>query len=466
MAAPSPGYSITARVSTPATFTATSDVTNAIAATGAQITAVDVVESSHAGLTIDVSCNTRDRAHGDEIRAAVDALDGVTVGNISDRTFLMHLGGKLETTARVPLRNRDDLSRAYTPGVARVCQAIAKNKDDARNLTIKKNTVAVVTDGTAVLGLGDIGPEAAMPVMEGKAVLFKQFAGVDAWPVALDTKDTEEIISICKAIAPAYGGINLEDISAPRCFEIEARLREELDIPVFHDDQHGTAIVTQAALVNALKVVGKKIEDIRIVVSGVGAAGTAIIKLLQASGAKNIKAAGRSGVIERGSEHADSHRNWLAQNTNEEGFSGSLKEAVVGADVFIGVSAPNLLDESDIAKMNDGAIVFAMSNPDPEVSPEAAAKHAAVVATGRSDFPNQINNVLAFPGFFRGLLDAGAKDIVDEMLVVAAEAIASCVSDDERNPSFIIPSVFDPEVSTRVAEAVAKVARDQGVATL
>ncbi|MGO3658762.1 MAG: NAD-dependent malic enzyme, partial [Micrococcaceae bacterium] len=236
MAAPSPGYSITARVSTPATFTATSDVTNAIAATGAQITAVDVVESSHAGLTIDVSCNTRDRAHGDEIRAAVDALDGVTVGNISDRTFLMHLGGKLETTARVPLRNRDDLSRAYTPGVARVCQAIAKNKDDARNLTIKKNTVAVVTDGTAVLGLGDIGPEAAMPVMEGKAVLFKQFAGVDAWPVALDTKDTEEIISICKAIAPAYGGINLEDISAPRCFEIEARLREELDIPVFHDD--------------------------------------------------------------------------------------------------------------------------------------------------------------------------------------------------------------------------------------
>ncbi|HIW45672.1 MAG TPA: NAD-dependent malic enzyme [Candidatus Yaniella excrementigallinarum] len=459
MTAPSPGYSITVRVSTPATFTATSDVTNAVASTGAQITAVDVVESSHAGMTVDVSCNIRDRAHGDEIRATVDALEGATVGNISDRTFLMHLGGKLESKPKVPLRNRDDLSRAYTPGVARVCQAIAKNKADARNLTIKRNTVAVVTDGSAVLGLGDIGPEAAMPVMEGKAVLFKQFAGVDAWPVALDTNDTEKIIDICKAIAPAYGGINLEDISAPRCFEIESRLREELDIPVFHDDQHGTAIVTQAALINALKVVNKNIGDVRIVVSGVGAAGTAIIKLLIASGATNILAAGRNGVIEHGSNHDDEHRRWLASHTNQENFKGSLKEAVAGADVFIGVSAPDLLDEDDMKNMNSDAIVFAMSNPDPEINPEVAARNAAVVATGRSDYPNQINNVLAFPGFFRGLLDAHSHNITDQMLVAAAEAIASCVSADELNPSYIIPSVFDAEVSTRVADAIVETAQ-------
>ncbi|QCU79042.1 NADP-dependent malic enzyme [Citricoccus sp. SGAir0253] len=458
MAAPSPGYSITLQVQAPASFTATSDLAAAVAATGAAVTALDVVESHHSSMVIAVSCNTTDAGHAERVKAALDALEGTEVQEMADQTFQLHEGGKIETTLRVPLRTRDDLSRAYTPGVARVCQAIAQDKSQARHLTIKKNTVAVVTDGTAVLGLGDIGPEAAMPVMEGKAALFKQFAGVDAWPVALDTTDTEEIIRTVKAIAPAYGGINLEDISAPRCFEIEARLREELDIPVFHDDQHGTAIVVQAALTNALKLTGKRIEDVRIVVSGVGAAGTAIIRLLMASGARHIVAAGRAGVIERGSQHADSNRQWLADNTNADSFSGSVKEAMVGADVFIGVSAPNLLDEADIAAMNDGAMVFAMSNPDPEVDPAAASKHAAVVATGRSDFPNQINNVLAFPGFFRGLLDAGASDITDEMLVVAAEAIASCISDEELNPGFIIPSVFDPEVSTRVAEAVAAVA--------
>ena len=310
----------------------------------------------------------------------------------------MHLGGKLEVVPKVALRNRDDLSRAYTPGVARVCMAIAENPEAARNLTIKRNTIAVVTDGSAVLGLGNIGPAAALPVMEGKAALFKQFANVDAWPVCLDTQDTEEIIMIAKALAPVYGGINLEDIAAPRCFEIENRLREELDIPVFHDDQHGTAIVTLAALANALRVVDKKLADVKIVVSGVGAAGYAIIQLLKAQGAPNIVAAGRSGADPPRRTYNDEHRAWIAENTNETGFSGTLHEALKGADVFIGVSAPHVIGEEQVASMAKDAIVFAMANPTPEIDPVIAARHAAVVATGRSDFPNQINNVLAFPG--------------------------------------------------------------------
>ncbi|HJF14836.1 MAG TPA: NAD-dependent malic enzyme [Enteractinococcus helveticum] len=463
MATPSPGYSIIVKVQAPTTFTATSDLTAVVAEAGAAITALDIVDASHVSNIINLTCNTRGREHSRQVKDAIEAVEGFEVLSLSDRTFHMHQGGKLQTVSKVHVRNRDDLSRAYTPGVARVCKAIATDPVRARELTIKRNTIAVVTDGTAVLGLGDIGPAAAMPVMEGKAVLFKQFANVDAWPVALDTKDTEEIIQIVKALAPAYGGINLEDISAPRCFEIEARLREELDIPVFHDDQHGTAIVTQAALNNALKVVNKKIEDVRIVVSGVGAAGHAIIRLLKASGAKHIMAAGRDGVLEPNTSQRDEHRQWLADNTNTEGFSGSLKQAMVGADVFIGVSAPNLIDADDVANMNKDSIIFAMANPDPEILPTEASKHAAVVATGRSDFPNQINNVLAFPGLFRGLLDAGASDITEDMLVAAAGAIAETITEDELNPSYVIPSVFNQRVAPAVAAAVAEVAERNGI---
>ena len=454
MAAPSPGYSLILRVRTAATMDATSTIAAEVASAGAAVTALDIVESRADHLVIDVSCNVSDEDHRDRVVARLEDDQRAEVLKVSDRTFLIHLGGKIEVTPRVSLRNRDDLSRAYTPGVARVCQAIHAKPEDARRLTIKRNTVAVVTDGTAVLGLGDIGPAAALPVMEGKAALFKSFADVDAWPVCLDTTDTEEIISIVKAMAPVYGGINLEDIAAPRCFEILARLQDELDIPVFHDDQHGTAIVALAALYNALRVVDKQIEDVRIVVSGVGAAGHAIIQLLHHEGAGRIIACDRQGAIHTGRSYTDEHRQWIADHTNSDGFSGSLREAMVGADVFIGVSAPDLLREEDIAAMNPGGIVFAMANPDPEVDPVAAARHAAVVATGRSDFPNQINNVLAFPGLFRGLLDGHAVKIRTELLVAAARAIADTVDPQELNASYIVPSVFDPAVSPAVAEAV------------
>ncbi len=454
MSAPSPGYSITVRAEAPAAIDTTGALAAAVAAAGGALTALDVVESRNERFVVDVTCNASDEEHADRITAEIAAVPGVTVRKVSDRTFLLHLGGKLEVVPKVPLKHRDDLSRAYTPGVARVCLAIAENPEDARRLTIKRNTVAVVTDGSAVLGLGNLGPAAALPVMEGKAALFKQFAGVDAWPVCLDTQDVEEIIMIVKAIAPVYGGVNLEDISAPRCFEIEARLRAELDIPVFHDDQHGTAIVVMAALTNALRVVGKRFEDVRIVVSGVGAAGHAIIRLLDAQGATDIIGCDRHGALDPTAEHRDEFRGWIADHTNPRGVQGTLKEVLAGADVFVGVSAPNLLDGDDIATMADQAIVFALANPDPEVDPVEASHHAAVVATGRSDYANQINNVLAFPGFFRGLLDAGVSDINDEMMIAAARAIADCVSPDELNASFIVPSVFDPDVAPAVAAAV------------
>jgi malate dehydrogenase (oxaloacetate-decarboxylating) len=437
MASTSPGYGITIRVEGSPDLQPVALITATITGAGATITALDVVESLLERVVIDVTCDTIDADHAQEINLALTAHKGLTVRKVSDRTFLLHLGGKLEVQSKVPLKTRDDLSRAYTPGVARICQAIVDDPADVRRLTMKRNTVAVVTDGSAVLGLGNIGPAAALPVMEGKAALFKRFADVDAWPVCLDTQDVDEIVRTVQLIAPVYGGINLEDISAPRCFEIEERLRELLDIPVFHDDQHGTAIVVLSALTNSLKLVKKKMSEITIVMSGAGAAGTAIARLLTKSGATKIIAFDKDGCV-------------------TPGFSGKISDAMKGADVFIGVSAPNVLTEEDVAGMATGSIVFALANPDPEIDPVIARKYATVVATGRSDQPNQINNVLAFPGIFRGLLDAHAHKITDELLIAAAEAIASCVSESQLNASFIVPSVFDAQVVTKVAAAVKK----------
>ena len=457
----SPSYTASYRLEVDEANLSVSQIVDAVSATGAQIKGLDVADSDRGRIVIDLTCDMRDSEHRREVENVLDGLDGVHTSSVADQTFMAHVGGKIEVKPKVPLRNRDDLSRAYTPGVARVCTAIHDMPSKAHLLTMKANSVAVVSDGTAVLGLGDIGPEAALPVMEGKAVLFKQFGDVDAWPVVLDTKDTEEIISIVKAIAPAYGGINLEDISAPRCFEIEERLRAELDIPVFHDDQHGTAIVVLAALINALKLVNKKIEDVRIVVSGVGAAGSAIIKLLLAQGARDIVGYGRTGAL-AGDDVEGMHpsRAWLAQNTNPLMVHGSLKEGIVDADVFIGVSHGNILEPSDIAKMAPGAIVFALANPTPEVDPIAAAQYASIVATGRSDYPNQINNVLAFPGLFRGLLDAKVKEITTEVLRVAANAIADVISPDELSPNYIIPGVFHEAVPGAVSKAVRQAVHD------
>ncbi|MFC9256770.1 NAD-dependent malic enzyme [Amycolatopsis thailandensis] len=459
MPVPGPGYSITVRVEAPASSTAAGDLTTAVGRVGGVLTAFDVVESHPDSIVVDISANALSENHAQDITQTLDSMPGVRVRKVSDRTFLIHLGGKIEVSPKVALRNRDDLSRAYTPGVARVCQAIAANPEDARRLTIKRNTVAVLTDGSAVLGLGNIGPAAALPVMEGKAALFKKFADVDAWPVCLDTQDTEEIIMIAKALAPVYAGINLEDIAAPRCFEIEKRLREQLDIPVFHDDQHGTAIVVVAALRNALRVVGKNIEDCKIVVSGVGAAGSAIIRLLLRKNPGDIVAADIDGIVHSARGNLDDNLTWIAEHTNKEQQAGTLHEALVGADVFIGVSAPNLFGAEQVATMKSDAVVFALANPDPEIDPLEAGKHAAVVATGRSDFPNQINNVLAFPGVFRGLLDAQAHHIDDSMLLAAADAIADVVDNGKLNASFIVPSVFDSAVAPAVAEAVKKAAK-------
>ena len=459
MASTSPGYGITIRVEGPPSAQPVAEVTSAITAAGASITALDVVESYLDHVVIDVTCDAIDAEHAEQITASIASHPELNVRKVSDRTFLLHLGGKIEIQSKVPLKTRDDLSRAYTPGVARISQAIAADPSDARRLTIKRNTVAVVTDGSAVLGLGNIGPAAALPVMEGKAALFKRFADVDAWPVCLDTQDVDEIVRTVQIIAPVYGGINLEDISAPRCFEVERRLRDLLDIPVFHDDQHGTAIVVLAALQNALKFVKKDLAKVKIVISGAGAAGTAIARLLVASGASNIIGFDKDGLVSDHKAGDDEMRTWFVDNCAPKNFSGDISDAMNGAAIFIGVSAPDVLTENDVKSMAPGAIVFALANPDPEIDPVIARKYAAVVATGRSDQPNQINNVLAFPGIFRGLLDGRITKITDAMLVAAAQAISSCVTAEQLNANFIVPSVFDTQVVTKVAEAVRSIGK-------
>lgn len=459
MASTSPGYGITIRVEGAPELQPVALVTATVTSAGATITALDVVESQLDRVVVDITCDTINQEHAQKINSALAAHHGLTVRKVSDRTFLLHLGGKLEINSKVPLKTRDDLSRAYTPGVARICQAIVDDPSDVRRLTMKRNTVAVVTDGSAVLGLGNIGPAAALPVMEGKAVLFKRFADIDAWPVCLDTQDVDEIVRTVQLLAPVYGGINLEDISAPRCFDIEARLRELLDIPVFHDDQHGTAIVVLAALKNSLRLVEKDLSQVRIVMSGAGAAGTAIARLLVLAGAKNIIAFDLDGVISQSCKTDDPMRRWFIENSNKDNFQGDIHQAMIGADVFIGVSAPDVINEEDIRSMAEHSIVFALANPNPEIDPAIARKYARVVATGRSDQPNQINNVLAFPGIFRGLLDAGATKISDELLVAAADAIAECVSSSQLNASFIVPSVFDPQVVVKVAAAVKRISQ-------
>ncbi|HTR32455.1 MAG TPA: NAD-dependent malic enzyme, partial [Gaiellaceae bacterium] len=412
----------------------------------------------------DVTVQAADASHLDDVVAAVSDLDGIEVLHVSDRTFLMHLGGKIEIVPRNPVKTRDDLSMAYTPGVARVSRAIADDPSKVWTLTAKQHLVAVVTDGSAVLGLGDIGPEAAMPVMEGKAMLFKEFGGVDAFPICLATQDPDEIVAAVKAIAPGFGGINLEDIAAPRCFEVESRLQDELDIPVFHDDQHGTAIVVLAALLNALKVVGKELGDVRIVTTGCGAAGTAVTKVLLAAGATSIVGCDEHGALYEGRPGLDAAKLEYAALTNPERLQGTADEMLAGADVFIGVSVPGAVSRAGIAAMAPGAIVFALANPQPEIDPEVVEDIAAVIATGRSDYPNQINNVLAFPGVFRGALDVRARTITHEMQIAAARAIAEVIGPDELAADYIVPSVFDRSVAPAVARAVSEAAVAGGVA--
>ena len=437
----------------------------AIGDAGGSLGAIDLVRVEKGIKIRDVTVDASDSEHLERIVQRVRGVEGIEVEHVSDRTFLMHLGGKIEMQSKVPVKTRDDLSMAYTPGVARICQAIAADRELAFNLTIKQNTVAVVSDGTAVLGLGDIGPEAAMPVMEGKALLFKEFGGVDAWPICLDTKDTDEIVAIVKAIAPGFGGINLEDISAPRCFEIEARLRAELDIPVFHDDQHGTAIVVLAALLNALRVVDKRIEDITVVTTGVGAAGVAVTDILLNAGVRTVIGCDHEGAIFNGREGLNPIKQAFAERTNPGCLQGSADDLLAGADVYLGLSMPGAVSRAGIERMADDAIVFAMANPTPEIAPEDLPPgKVAVVATGRSDYPNQINNVLAFPGVFRGALDVRASTITEGMKVAAGHAISSVIADDELGPEYVIPSVFNRDVTLAVAAAVAEAAEADGVA--
>jgi len=461
---PSASFSATLRVQLDDRPGAFADLARAIGDAGGNLGAIDLVRVRAGRKVRDITVDAASADHLEQIVASVHALAGVEVEHVSDRTFLLHLGGKIEMVSKSPLKTRDDLSMAYTPGVARVCTAIADDPAKVWNLTIKANTVAVVSDGTAVLGLGDIGPEAAMPVMEGKAMLFKEFGAVDAWPVCLATKDVDEIVAAVTAIAPGFGGINLEDISAPRCFEIESRLRATLDIPVFHDDQHGTAIVTVAAFLNALRVVDKRPEDVRVVLTGAGAAGVATTDMLLAAGVRDLIACDRQGALSPGRDNMTPSKAAFAERTNPERFRGTADEALAGADVFIGLSSPGAVTKDGVATMNEGAIVFAMANPTPEVMPEEIEGHARVVATGRSDYPNQINNVLAFPGVFRGALDVRASAITEQMKLAAAEAIAAVVKPDELSDEYVVPSVFNRDVAPAVAAAVSAAAEASGVA--
>jgi malate dehydrogenase (oxaloacetate-decarboxylating) len=441
------------------------EIASAVGERGGSIGDIDVVKSSPTTMIRDISVSARDSDHAREIVEHVRAKRGVQVKSVADRVFMSHRKGKIEIRNKVPVTSRRDLSVVYTPGVARVCLAIDKDPSMAYSHTIKGNTVAVVSDGTAILGLGDLGPEAAMPVMEGKAMLFKAFGGVDAWPICLATKDQDEIVEIVKAIAPGFGGVNLEDISAPRCFYIEERLKKEMDIPVFHDDQHGTAVVVLAAAINSMRIVKKNLEDIKVVVLGVGAAGVACSKILMSAGVKNLIGVDRSGIIHKGrADNMNFMKEWFADNTNLEGVSGSVSDAMEGADLFLGLAGPNMITVDDVKKMNRDPIVMAMANPDPEIRPELCSPHVAVMATGRSDFPNQINNVLCFPGLFRGVLDVRASEINEPMKLAAAEAIAAAVSKNELSAEYVIPSVFHPTVFKNVAKAVADKAIETGVA--
>jgi malate dehydrogenase (oxaloacetate-decarboxylating) len=463
--APSASYSLTVRLEIQNRPGMLGRVTSVIGKAGGDIGAIDLVEVRKATIVRDLTFKARDEKHGQQVVERLRALQGAKVVNVSDRTFLMHLGGKIEVRGKMAVKTRDDLSMAYTPGVARVCLAIHEDPEKAYALTIKQNTVAVVTDGTAVLGLGDIGPAAAQPVMEGKALIFKEFAGVDAFPLCLATKDVDEIVAIVKAVAPVFGGINLEDISAPRCFEIEQRLQRDLDIPVFHDDQHGTAVVVLAAVLNALKVVKKRLSDVRIVFCGAGASGIATAKLLMKAGATHIIGCDRAGALYRGrTENMNPVKEWFAKHTNADRLQGTVGEALRGADVFIGLSAPGVVSVKDIKGMHRDPIVFAMANPIPEILPEEVGAHVKVMATGRSDYPNQINNSCGFPGFFRGMLDVRARRVNDEMKLAAAHAIAGVVGKEELSEEYITPSMFDSRLVPAVSGAVAEAAIRSGVA--
>lgn len=464
---PSPSYSILIRLEIPTKPGTLGKVTSAIGQAGGDIGAIDIIGFLKEKIIRDIVASVANVEMGQKVVDEVKKIKGVKVLNVADRTFMVHQGGKIEIKNKISLGSRDDLSMAYTPGVARVCMAIHEDPNRAYDLTIKKNMVAIVTDGTAVLGLGDIGPEAALPVMEGKAMLFREFGGVDAFPICLNTKNPEEIISTVKWITPGFGGINLEDISAPRCFEIEGRLKKELNIPVFHDDQHGTAVVVLAGLINALKIVGKKLEDIRVVVSGLGAAGIASIHLLLSTGVTQIIGCDRGGILYKGrKENMNPIKEKIAEQTNPERIKGPILKGLKGSDVFIGLSQPGVIHGRDIKRMSKDPILFAMANPLPEIMPEEAIRYARVIATGRSDYPNQINNVLCFPGLFRGVLDCNAREINHEMLFAAANAIASVVAEEELREDYIIPSVFNRKVPERVSDEVREAAIRTKVARL